>query len=151
MINAMVWKAGFALAALFSFGAASGFVVGRRTVPPPPLEHVEHLVSVPAITNKASLAIRTEQQTKRWRENRLTIYRRVAKPTPEQEAAIQRHFESFAQECARIQADTRREVARSVTQLNRAIAAELTPAQRQAFQDYLHKADRRALEAQAQQ
>ena len=143
MMNAMAGEVGLALAALFGLGTATGFVVGRRTVPPPAHVAAPH----PASTNKVSLAVRTEQQTKRWRESRLAAYRRIAKPTPEQEAAIHRHFEAFAEECARIQADTKKEISRTVTQLNRAIAAELTPAQRQAFQEYLKKSERRNLEA----
>lgn len=139
MTNVIAWKAGLALATLFGLGVASGFVVARRTAPRPEPQ----VITVRAPLNPTNAVQRTDQLTKRWRENRLNNYLRIIRPTADQQAAIHKHFDALADEQARIQSGTRKELQQAIQQMQKNIAAELTPSQRQAFLDHLRKAERR--------
>lgn len=138
MINALSWKVGLSLAALFGLGAASGFVVARRLEPPP--APGVHILRPP---NPSNTVYRAEQAARRWREKQFNLYKSVIKPTPDQEVFMQAQFDLLAREHARIQADTRREMQRAAQQLQKNIAAELTPEQRKAFGNHLRKAEKR--------
>ncbi|MCX8154991.1 MAG: hypothetical protein N3J91_00845 [Verrucomicrobiae bacterium] len=135
----MAWKTGLALAALFGLGVATGWVVARRggaaeEPSPPPAA-----VNTPAPTNKTA---RADNLTRRWGESRKASYLRAIRPTAEQAEAIEKHYQAFTQEVGRIQSNTRQELQQALRQLHRNIEAELTPAQRRAFQERLKKLEK---------
>jgi hypothetical protein len=134
MMAPIAWKAGLALAALFTLGAASGFVVARRLEPPAaPARSGSPVRPASLNTNRA------DNLARRWGENRKANYLKAAKPTPQQAAAIERHFQALNDEVARIQVETRREIQRAVRQMNKSIEQELSPAQRKALQERVKK------------
>lgn len=140
MINWVAWKTGLALAALFGLGVATGWVIAQRGrgVQPDPVTPGQETAAVSA-TNKPA---RADNLTRRWGENRKASYLRTIRPTAEQSAAIEKHFQVFTQEVARIQSNTRQELQQALRQLHRSIEAELTPAQRRAFVERVRKMEK---------
>ena len=140
MINWVAWKTGLALAALFGLGVATGLVIGGRGGAPV-ANHAQTSDAAPVVaaTNKPA---RADNLTRRWGESRKANYLRVIRPTADQSAAIENHYQVFTQEVARIQSNTRRELQQALQQLHRNIEGELTPAQRRAFVERLKKMEK---------
>lgn len=139
MMNWVAWKTGLALTALFGLGVACGLVIARKGFVKPESPGHAPAVTVTTITNKP---VRAENLTRRWGENRKATYLRTIRPTPAQVEAIEKHFQVFTQEVARIQANTRAELQQALRQMHRNIEQELTPAQRRAFQERLKKMEK---------
>ncbi|WCJ58342.1 hypothetical protein NXS98_11475 [Fontisphaera persica] len=139
MVNWVAWKTGLALVALFGLGMAAGVVIGQRSVSRQETPATSAEILTPAATNKPA---RTDNLTRRWGESRKASYLRAIRPTAEQAEALEKHFQVFTQEVARIQSNTRQELQQALRQLHRNIEAELTPAQRRAFAERLRKLEK---------
>jgi len=135
MMNALKVKIGAILAALFSLGLASGFVLAR---PPAP-------AAAPPVTfglgeNRADAI---EEALARWNETRLAEYKALLKTTPEQEAAITREFDKLGDEFRAVRADVRRKMSEAVSTANANVARELTPEQRKIFWQHVRETMKR--------
>jgi hypothetical protein len=134
MNNPVAWKAGMAMAMLFGLGVATGYLVARRTP----------AASRPTVAAQTTNGVtRAGSFVRNWSERRMAAYRELLQPTPEQEFTIARHFGELQAKYVNIRSNTCAEVNKVVIELNKAIAAELTPQQRKVFLNHLKQYDRK--------
>jgi len=117
-MNATSFKILASLAALFGLGAGSGYVVAKRTSPPPVAPLAQATVSTPGLRTNLPNRFFT-----RWSGGRIAEYRELLNLTPAQETAIREHLAALAGDYDALRAEVRAKLTESIARANKEIAA----------------------------
>ena len=141
-MNPLRLKIGASLVVLFALGVATGYVLGRRPVPAP---HAVAVTGTPAVsTDTTNSAVTATART--WTQQRIEELKSQLNPTPEQLTAIEGHFVSLGEDYQNMRMETRARMGEAIAKMNKAIAAELTPAQRRLFWQEIRERTQRSSE-----
>ena len=133
-MNTISLKIFASLVALFGLGAGSGYVVAKRTSPPPVAPLAQVTVSTPSLhTNLPNRFF------VRWSDGRISEYRELLNLTPAQETAIREHLATLAGDYDALRGEVRAKLTASIARANKEIARDLTPEQRRLFWQHLRE------------
>jgi hypothetical protein len=121
------------LIALFGLGAGSGYLVAKRTTPPP-LPPAQVAVVPPGLHTNLE-----NRFFSRWSDRSIAEYRQLLNLTPAQESALRARYDLLAGEYNALQAEIRPRIAQALVRARTDMARDLTPAQRRLFWQHLRQ------------